>query len=80
MKKIGSLWETLAMIASGILIWAWFIARERARITPNATLWPGWNYLQYVAVAVLLIIFVRRMIRIKRSFDEQREAMNSPRR
>lgn len=80
MKKLLSMWETLAMIASGLLIWAWFIARERARITPNATLWEGWNYLQYVAVAVLLIIFVRRMMRIKKSFAEEREAMKSPRR
>ena len=77
MKKLIAMWETLAMIASGLLIWAWFISRERARVTPNATLWGGWNYLQYAAVALLLVIFVRRMIRIKRSFDEQRN--NPPR-
>lgn len=77
MKKLIAMWETLAMIASGLLIWAWFIARERARVTPNATRWEGWNYLQYAAVALLLVIFVRRMMRIKRSFDEKRN--NPPR-
>lgn len=72
MKKLIAMWETLAMIASGLLIWAWFISRERARVTPNAQLWEGWNYLQYAAVALLLVIFVRRMIRIKRSFEDQK--------
>jgi hypothetical protein len=78
MKKLASLWETLAMIASGVLIWAWFIARERSRITPNAELWPGWTWLQYGALLVLFIILVRRMLRIRNEFKKQAESRNFP--
>jgi hypothetical protein len=47
------------------------LAGTGARHT-RATLWEGWTYLQYGAVALLIVIFVRRMIRIKKSLEEQK--------
>jgi len=66
-RKNGSpLWETLVMAGSFILIWAWFLARQSAQRSGSA-LWPGWVVLLWVTVALLAIIMIRRIMRVRRA-------------
>lgn len=72
-------WETAAMIASFVLLWAYMLARQSALMaaarsgaaSPRLEISPLWNVAQYVAIATLVFILMRR---VKRARDAVREA------
>ena len=73
------LWETLVMVASFVMLWAWLIARQSAR-TSGGQLWPGWTVLQVMALIALVVITVRRLARVRRSLrGEDNDNDNHPR-
>ena len=57
-------WETAVLVGSFGLVWAWFLARG----TKSATVW---NAVLLLAVAALILVFVRRMRRIIAALREQ---------
>ena len=74
-KRSSPLWETLTMCASFILIWAWFLAHQASQRTGTA-LWPGWGALLWLSVALLVIIMVRRILRVRRALRGEDEDVN----
>jgi hypothetical protein len=60
------------MAGSFILIWVWFLARQSAQRTDSA-LWPGWAVLLWISVALLAIIMVRRILRVRRALRGEDE-------
>ena len=72
-RKSGNpLWENLVMAGSFILIWVWFLVYQSARRT-GSTLWPGWAVLLWLTVAILAIIMVRRILRLRRALRGEDE-------
>ena len=77
-KNPHPLWETLAMIGAFALVWAWFFARQSAIKAAAAqgigaaqvSISPLWTLAQIAAVAVLILIFVRRMRRARAAMQE----------
>jgi type VI protein secretion system component VasK len=66
-------WETAILVGSFVLVWAWFIARQRA-LGAEEALAPGWNIALLVAVALLVWVFVRRLTRVVRALRENNPA------
>ena len=52
------------MIASFALLWAWILARNAAKMQ-RVPLWPGWTIVQIAALLILVLIFARRMMRVR---------------
>ncbi len=75
-KRNNPFWETIVMAASFAMLWAWFWARHTASRTPGATMWPGWTVLQIIALAALVFVLVRRMIRVRDSMHESSKLPN----
>ncbi len=71
------LWETIVMAVSFASLWAWFLARQAAKAS-GLKMWPGWPLIQIVAIALLVAILVRRMIRLRRVIEETRKLPNQP--
>lgn len=65
-------WETVAMIASFALVWAYFLAFQGAR-RENLSLHFGWKIALLLAVGALIWIFVRRLKRILAALDAQKK-------
>ena len=63
------LWETLAMVGSFVLLWAWFLAHQSA-LKANVPLALAWNIALGISLLVMIWITVRRMRRFKRALDE----------
>ncbi len=76
-KRDHPLWETFVMAASFASLWAWFLAHQASKTT-GAKMWPGWLLIQIAAIALLLAILVRRMIRLRRVIEETRKLPNQP--
>ncbi|HEX8234620.1 MAG TPA: hypothetical protein VF600_01570 [Abditibacteriaceae bacterium] len=74
-KQNYPLWETIVMAASFALLWAWFLARQSATRT-GTDLWPGWTALQFLALAALVLVLVRRMIRVRDAMRENTKLPN----
>ncbi|PQV65145.1 hypothetical protein B1R32_102153 [Abditibacterium utsteinense] len=63
-------WETVAMVLSFALVWAYFLVFQSARrgnLSPHF----GWNVALLLAVGALVVIFVRRLKRILAALDAQ---------
>jgi len=73
-KNSSPLWETIVMAGSFILIWAWFLSRQSAQRT-GSTLWPGWTALLWLSVALLAVIMVRRILRVRRALRGEDESV-----
>jgi membrane protein implicated in regulation of membrane protease activity len=72
-KNSNPLWETLVMIGSFLLLWAWFLARSAAQ-RANAPLQLYWQGALVVALLALVYVTVRRIRRVQRALrgeDEQ---------
>ncbi|MDF2439627.1 MAG: hypothetical protein JWN98_611 [Abditibacteriota bacterium] len=73
------LWETIIMVASFGLLWAWFLARQNslrsAVTTPESAMSPLWQIVLVGSLLALVVIMVRRLKRVKRALEE-----NDPRR
>jgi hypothetical protein len=76
-KRNHPLWETVVMAASFAMLWAWFLARQSASRT-GTDLWPGWTALQLIALAALVVVLVRRMIRVRNAMRENSKLPNHP--
>lgn len=76
-KRNHPLWETVVMAASFAMLWAWFLARQSASRT-ETDLWPGWTALQLIALAALVLVLVRRMIRVRDAMRENSKLPNRP--
>lgn len=57
------------MLCSFVLVWVWFIARQRASQAEDA-LPVVWNAALLVALALLVWIFVRRLARVVKALRE----------
>jgi len=68
------LWETVVMVASFGLLWAWFLARQ-STLKAGTTLSPLWSLILVATLLTLVVIMVRRLKRVKRALEE-----NYPRR
>lgn len=64
----SAIWETLTMIVSFVLLWAWFLAYKAT--PPRATLAPYWKVLLGLSIAALLLVLVRRMKRVSQAFKD----------
>lgn len=64
------LWETLAMIGSFALVWAYFLAFQAARGTKTPPHF-GWKLALLAAIGVLVWVFVRRLKRILAALNGQ---------
>jgi Na+-transporting NADH:ubiquinone oxidoreductase subunit NqrB len=62
------LWETLTMIASFALLWAWFVVFKST--PPRAQMAPYWKVLLALSILALLWVLVRRMKRVSEAFKE----------
>ena len=67
-------WETVVMVASFGLLWAWFLARQ-STLKAGTTLSPLWTLVLGASLLTLVVIMVRRLKRVKRALEE-----NDPRR
>jgi hypothetical protein len=74
-KRNHPLWETIVMAASFALLWGFFLAKQSASRT-GVDLWPGWTALQIVALAALVLVLVRRMIRVRDAMRENTKLPN----
>lgn len=63
----SAIWETLTMIVSFVLLWAWFLAYK---VTPRGTLAPYWKVLLGLSIAALVLVLVRRMKRVSQAFKD----------
>ena len=68
------IWETVVMVASFGLLWAWFLARQ-STLKAGTTLSPLWQIVLVASLLSLVVIMVRRLKRVKRALEE-----NDPRR
>ncbi len=57
------------MVASFVLLWAWFLARQSA-LKANVPMAMVWNFALGISLLVMIIITVRRLQRFKRALDE----------
>jgi heme exporter protein D len=57
-------WETAVLVASFILVWAWFLTRG----TKSAMVW---NAVLLLAVVALVVVFVRRVRRTVAALRDQ---------
>lgn len=64
------LWETLAMIGSFALVWAYFLAFQAARAAKTTPHF-AWKIALLVAIGVLIWVFVRRLKRILAALNSQ---------
>jgi hypothetical protein len=69
-------WETGVMVGSFILIWVYFLARQGA-LKAGSELSFVWNAALLVAVAALIVVFIRRL---KRTLASLRDADPAKRR
>lgn len=67
-------WETVVMVASFGLLWAWFLARQ-STLKAGTALSPLWQMVLVASLVTLVVIMVRRLKRVKRALQE-----NDPRR
>jgi hypothetical protein len=65
------------MFASFAMLWAWFLAKQSAARS-GTDLWPGWIGLQVLALALLVFITVRRIIRVRDALRENTKLPNQP--
>lgn len=65
-------WETLAMIASFALVWAYFAAFQSAKRVGGA-LHFGWNLALLAALGILIWVFVRRLKRVLKALKSQNQ-------
>ncbi len=63
-------WETVAMIGSFVLVWAYFLAFGNAQAA-KMTLHFGWKIALLAAVGVLIWVFIRRLRRILAALNGQ---------
>jgi hypothetical protein len=66
------LWETLAMGAAFVLLWFWFAAHKSAQVA-NVEIAREWTGALLFALGVMAFITVRRVLRLKRAFDEAKQ-------
>jgi membrane protein YdbS with pleckstrin-like domain len=66
------LWETLAMAASFVLLWAWFI-NYRAAQNAKVDLASVWQGALLLALGVMLLITVRRVLRFKHALEQVKQ-------
>lgn len=59
------------MLASFILLWVWFLQRQKALAANESLSW-GWNVALLVAFGVLVWVFVRRMGRVLKALKAQK--------
>jgi hypothetical protein len=76
-KRNHPLWETIVMGGSFAMLWAWFLARQSASRS-GIDLWPGWTALQLIALAALVLVLIRRMIRVRDAMRESTKLPNRP--
>jgi hypothetical protein len=77
-ERVGPWWETAAMIGAFALLWAFLLARnaslqvaaQSGAAAPRPQLSPLWTIAQYAAIAVLVLVLVRR---VKRTRDAMRQ-------
>ncbi|RYG69599.1 hypothetical protein EON80_09505 [bacterium] len=55
-------WETAVMVGSFLLIWAYYLARQKANMSGDG-LHIAWNVALGAAVVALVVIFIRRLQR-----------------
>jgi hypothetical protein len=70
-RRDNPIWETIVMVLSFGLLWAWFWVRQNVMRTPGAEMPAWWQPLLGLALLALIIITVRRVLRVKRAFEEQ---------
>ncbi len=63
------LWETVVIFIGIVSLWPAYILRV-----------PGWHWkaFAYVMLALLFVVLVRRLRRVKSAFDEQRDRTKPP--
>ena len=75
-------WETAVMFLSFLALWAWWLARQaQGRLAGGLTEHPlslAWNGLLLVSLAVLVVVFVRRMSRVQTALRENLQQARSP--
>ena len=83
-KRANPLWETIVLVGSFVLLWAWFIASQSARAAQEP-LSPIWQVVLGIALLVLVVITGRRLSRVKRAFagedledDDDDESESAP--
>jgi len=69
-KSSHPLWETLVMIGSFILLWAWLLQRVSTRLPQSASVGTTWTVIQLLSITALIWVFVRRMSRVRRAMKE----------
>jgi hypothetical protein len=82
------LWETVAMAGSFVMLWAWMLARMAAaqkaaqsRVADPSSVYylsPLWTVVQIAAIAILLVIFVRRLKRARQAMQEMNSSSGRP--
>jgi hypothetical protein len=72
MNKPNYLWETLTMIASFVLLWVWFLSSRSGGVSPAI------HGLLAVALIALVVIFVRRLKRVREALNETQKPPGSP--
>ena len=75
-KRDNPLWESIVILVSFGFLWAWILFSKAAH-AQGQNLGIGWAIVQIAAVAALLIIFIRRVQRAKKAFNEG-DARNRP--
>ena len=64
----SAIWETLTLIVSFVLLWAWFLTYKST--PPRETLAPYWKVLLGLSIAALVLVLVRRIKRVSDAFKE----------
>ncbi len=64
----SAIWETLTMIVSFVLLWAWFLASKAT--PPHTEMAPYWKVLLGLSIAALVLVLVRRMKRVSQAFKD----------
>ena len=72
----SSIWETLTMIVSFVLLWAWFLASKAT--PPRAEMAPYWKVLLGLSIAALVLVLVRRMKRVSQAFKDNATRASMP--
>lgn len=76
MKSTTPLWETMILVGSFVLLWAWFLAFKGAeRAHQSLPLW--WHFFLLIAVVLLFFVMRRRVQRLQRAMRGQDEEGNS---
>jgi hypothetical protein len=71
-KSSTPLWETLVMVGSFVLLWAWFLAFKSAERS-NVPLPILWHVALLVALGALVLVTVRRVQRLGRALRGEDE-------